>query len=281
MNKWSFTVTNVTDKMKIGTYLKSKLGLTSAMITSVKFGGVFLNGENVHMRALVSEGDKIDVILPDEKSEGIEAMDIPLDVLFEDEYILAVNKPCGMPTHPSKGNHLPTLANAVMGRYSGNFVFRAINRLDRDTSGVVLLAKDRFTAAKLSKYMREYHINKRYLAIVRGVPEPRCAIIEAPIKREAEDSIKRIVRPDGKYAKTEYRVMYQRDSESSVCEIILYTGRTHQIRVHMAHIGHPLVNDFLYDTNPSGETYKLHCSAITFTHPITEESITITAPADF
>jgi 23S rRNA pseudouridine1911/1915/1917 synthase len=205
---------------------------------------------------------------------------IDVEVVYEDEYILAVNKPRGMPTHPSKGNHLPTLANAVMGKYGGNFVFRAINRLDRDTSGIVLIAKDPFSAARLSEYMREHHLDKRYLAKLKGVPKKKHGIIEANIEREYEGSIKRVVRDDGKYAKTEYTVL-EDNGDSSVCGIKLYTGRTHQIRVHMAYIGHPLVNDFLYGVNEEGECYKLHCSSITFLHPITNAPVTVTADCDF
>ena len=280
MTKMTFTACDLCEPIRISEYLKSRLGFTSALITKVKFGGVFIDGVPVHMRATVVNGSLIEVVFPEEASEGIEPMDIDVEVVYEDEYILAVNKPRGMPTHPSKGNHLPTLANAIMGKYGGNFVFRAINRLDRDTSGIVLIAKDPFSAARLSEYMREHHLDKRYLAKLKGVPKKKHGIIETNIEREYEGSIKRVVRDDGKYAKTEYTVL-EDNGDSSVCGIKLYTGRTHQIRVHMAYIGHPLVNDFLYGVNEEGECYKLHCSSITFLHPITNAPVTVTADCDF
>lgn len=281
MNKMKFTVTGVTETMKIGSYLKSRLGFTSALITKVKYGGVFLDGVPVHMRAQVSDGMTVEVVFPEESSEEIKPMDIPLEVLYEDDSLIAVNKPRGMPTHPSKGNHLPTLANAVMSRFGGNFVFRAINRLDRDTSGVVLIAKDPYSAAKMSECMRTSHMDKRYIAKVRGVPKEPHGIIDAPIERESPDSIKRIVRQDGKRAVTEYTVICE-EGKTSVLEIVLYTGRTHQIRVHMAHIGHPLISDFLYDdARTDDKDYMLHCESITLTHPITDRKIIISAPCDF
>ena len=145
-------------------YLKSPMALSVTLIKRVKFGGVFINGENVHMRATVHTGDSVLVKLPEEKSEGIRSIDIPLDVLYEDEWILAVNKPTGMPTHPSRGNSLPTLAEAVMAYFKGDFVFRAINRLDRDTSGIVIIAKDAVSAGRLSAEMKRGGYVKKYLA---------------------------------------------------------------------------------------------------------------------
>jgi 23S rRNA pseudouridine1911/1915/1917 synthase len=230
----------------------------------VKHGGITLNGEVVTVRAKIKCGDVVEIDLSDGVSEGIPPMDIPVSVVYEDEYILVADKPTNMPTHPSKGNNLPTLANAVMARYGGDFVFRAVNRLDRDTSGLVLIAKDQITANELSACMRRGELRKKYIAVVEGTP-PEHGIIDAPIEREEEGSLKRIVRKDGKRAVTEYRRISS-DGESSVCEITLHTGRTHQIRVHMAHIGHPLVNDFLYGRG-SDEPYSLRCVELGFPHP--------------
>lgn len=276
MQKYIETVNAVSGKMKIRDYLKSRLGLSSSLIGKVKYDNVKLNGEYVHMRAMVKNGDVIEITLPDEESENIEPIYIPLDIVYEDDYVIAVNKPKNMPVHPSRGNHLPTVANAVRAYIGHPFVFRAINRLDRDTSGIVLIAKDRLSGAKLYQAMKERRFKKTYLAIIEGVPKESHGFITAPIAREAEGSILRIVRDDGKECKTEYELIEVYENGSSLVRVIPHTGRTHQIRVHMAYIGHPLVNDFLYGTRGE-DTYSLHCSSLSFPHPITNEIITIKA----
>ena len=255
-------------------YLYS-LGLSVTLVKKAKYCGIFLNGEAVTVRALVNEGDKIEIYLDEETSEGIPPMDIPIRVLYEDDDILAVDKPTNMPTHPSKGNNLPTLANAVMGYFGGEFVFRSVNRLDRDTSGIVIIAKNRISASALSASMKKGLWQKKYHALLDGCPSPREATVDAPIERVAEGNIKRTVRPDGKRAVTIYRVLEEYD-DSSLCEITLLTGRTHQIRVHMAHIGHPLSSDFLYGI-PSEREYFLRCVEISFPHPKANEIIVIKA----
>ena len=250
-------------------------GLSVTLVKKAKYGGILLNGVAVTVRATVNVGDKIEIFLEEQISDGIPPMDIPLKVLYEDEDILAVDKPTNMPTHPSKGNNLPTLANAVMGYYNGNFVFRSVNRLDRDTSGVVVIAKNKIAAFALSSSMKKGLWHKKYHAIVEGCPENTEGRIDAPIERIEEGNIKRTVRPDGKRAVTDYKVI-ESYGESSLCEITLLTGRTHQIRVHMSYIGHPLVSDFLYGTE-SDKEYYLRCIEISFPHPKSGENIVIRA----
>ena len=250
-------------------------GISVTLLKKVKFGGILLNGNVVTVRAILSVGDEVLVVTPEEKSEGIPPMDIPLKIAYEDEYILVVDKPKNMPTHPSKGNNLPTLANAVMWHYGGNFVFRSINRLDRDTSGLVIIGKNQLVAGKLSESMKRGEFRKFYECIVEGVPTPSAGLIDEPIERECEGSIKRVVREDGKKALTEYTVI-ETFENASKCLVRLHTGRTHQIRVHMAHIGHPLVGDFLYGNKDSGD-FHLRCIKIDFPHPITKESLSISA----
>lgn len=249
------------------------LGLSVTLIRKIKHFGIFVDGASATVRAKVKRGSKIKLILPDDKSDGIEAIDIPLNVVYEDEWILVVDKPKNMPTHPSRGNSLPTLANAVMAKYSGDFVFRAITRLDRDTSGLVLIAKDAMSAFSLSREIKQGRMYKRYVALVEGVPPEEHGFINAPIKRECDGSIKRIVSPDGKEALTEY-FLKERVGENSLCDVVLHTGRTHQIRVHFAHIGHPLLGDFLYGKERE-EGYFLRCSELEFTHPNTKEKVNI------
>ena len=279
MERYTEAVVGVTGEMKIRDYLKHRLGLSTSLIGKVKYGGVILNGEAVHMRATVKDDDEIEITLPDEDSENIEPMDIPLEVVYEDDYLLAVNKPSNMPVHPSRGNHLPTVANAVRFYIGRPFVFRAVNRLDRDTSGIVLIAKDRLSGAKLYQSMKERKFTKTYLATIVGKPEDSHGFIDAPIIREAEGSIKRVVRADGKECLTEYKLIsYDKENDTSVVRVTPHTGRTHQIRVHMAYIGHPLKNDFLYGER-GAETYSLHCASLSFPHPFTNEVITVEAQA--
>ncbi len=259
-------------------FLRQKLSLSVTLIKKVKFGGVFVNGEVVTMRKLLATGDKVRVVLPaGEESEHVEPVDMPLTVLYEDEYILAVDKPINMPTHPSRYNSLVTLANLVRSYIGKSFVFRAITRLDRDTSGIVLIAKDQRTAAMLSEEMKRGRIEKTYEALLSKAPEKLAGEIDAPIEREAPDSIKRIVREDGKSALTRYEIKEILPDGRAVCRVNPITGRTHQIRVHMAHIGAPLYADFLYGERKENENYSLRCVSLTFTHPYTNEKITIKA----
>ena len=270
--------TNETDT-NIKEFLKQN-GFTATLIKKVKYGGVFVNGKNVTMRGIVKHGDEVFVNLPEDVSEGIPPIDMPLDIIYEDEYMIAVNKPRNMPTHPSKGNSLPTLANGVMAHFKGNHTFRSINRLDRDTSVIVLIAKDAYSAAALSSSMKKGEFKKKYIAKVEGILEQKQGIIDAPIRREAEGEMKRIVALDGKRAITEYKVISENNGRSIV-EVILHTGRTHQIRVHFAYIGHPLCADFLYGERIEGECYSLHCYELSLPHPKTGKMITLSAQCDF
>ena len=280
MERYTEIVHGIAGEMRIRDYLKRRIGLSTALIAKVKYDNVLLNGEIVYMRAMVKNGDVIDITLPDEDSENIEPMDIPIDIIYEDEHVIAVNKPRNMPVHPSRGNHLPTVANAIRAYIGHPFVFRAINRLDRDTSGIVLIAKDRLSGAKLYQAMKERHFKKTYIALVEGSPREKHAIINAPIARECEGEMKRVVRDDGKEAITEYDVICEYPNGTSKVAITLHTGRTHQIRVHMAHIGHPLVNDFLYGRR-GDDTYYLHCNSLSFPHPFTDETVVVNAPCKF
>ncbi len=274
------TAAELAEPMRISEYLNNRLGLSVTLIKRVKFGGVFLNGENVHMRASVQNGDLIEIRFPSERSEGIPPIDLPLEILYEDAHMIAVCKPRNMPTHPSKGNSLPTLANAVMHYFGERFVFRAITRLDRDTSGIVLIAKTQYAAARLSDDMKAGKFQKIYTAVVEGIPEKKEGRIDAPIRREYEGEMRRIVAEDGKRAITEYRTLHVREDGNAVLQLRLLTGRTHQIRVHMAHIGHPLVGDFLYGTK-SDDGYFLHCTKMKIPHPITGEMLTIVSKPPF
>ncbi len=272
MKTMTISVTEGALPTTVGSYLR-RIGLSATFIKRVKMGGISLRGECVTVRATVKAGDLLTLTLPEERSENIRPLNIPLTVLYEDEYILAVDKPRGMPTHPSRGNSLPTLAEAVMGMYGGDFVFRAVSRLDRDTSGIVVIAKDQITAGALAEQMKRGGFDKRYTCITEGVPSPAAGRIDAPIRRESEDSIRRVVAEDGKSAITEYEVVKDA-GDKALCKIRLLTGRTHQIRVHMAHIGCPLYGDFLYG-NATDEGYFLRCDSVSFSNPRNGKKLTI------
>ena len=281
MKEINARVSECPEAKRIYDYLRYDLSLSATLIKKVKYGGVSINGETVTMRATVRNGDFIKIILPMESSENILPKVMKLDIIYEDERFIAVNKPANMPTHPSKGNSLPTLAEGLCAYFAPEpFVFRAINRLDRDTSGIVLVAKDRISADKLSQVMKTRGFVKKYEAVVCGIPSPQKGIINAPIARIEEGNIKRGVIEGGKTAITEYKVIKNLDNGNSLVELTLHTGRTHQIRVHMSYIGHPLVNDFLYGERGDGN-YKLHSKYLAFTNPFTNEYQELICPSGY
>ena len=254
-----------------------RLGYSSTLIKRVKATGITLNGTAVTVRARLGEGDLLSVSFPSESSEGILPIKLPIQILYEDGELLAVFKPSGIPTHPAKGTGVLTLANIVCAYLKGECVFRAVNRLDTDTAGIVLIAKTPLAASLVGEQMRRREIEKRYLALTSGIPEPRIGKIDAPIAREREDSQRRVVREGGQEAVSEYRVLSVFEG-NAVCEVRPRTGRTHQIRVHMAYIGHPLVGDFLYGTEtPSG--YRLVCFSLSLRHPTSGKPLEITLPS--
>ncbi len=280
MRRIEFTVTKDLEGTEIKYILYKNLALSSKLIRKLKTydDGIMLNNKKATVREKVLAGDVLLLNIRDGGSLNIVPNDIPLDVIYEDEDILAVNKPYNMPTHPSLNHYEGTLANGVMNYYKDmDFVFRAVNRLDRDTTGIVLIAKNRYSSELFCRQIRNGDIQKTYFAIVKGVPENSKGVIEAPIKRKEDSVITRIVADDGQYAKTDYEVI-KSENGLSLVKLTPKTGRTHQIRVHMAHIGHPLFGDFIYGEEVEGERTRLHCGELTFYHPVREEMITLAAP---
>lgn len=260
----------------------ARRGLSATLIRRVKCGGMERNGAPIRTCDPISAGDRLRITLPTGNSKNVPPLDLPLSVICEDEEILVVKKPVGMPTHPSRGNHLPTLAHAVAAHFAPRpFVFRAITRLDRDTEGLVLIAKDAFSALRLSEAMLRGDIGKRYLAVTSRAPAPKEGEIDAPIAREEEGALRRIVREDGKPALTRYRTLAENDAGHALVSLSPITGRTHQLRVHMAHIGAPLDADFLYGTPREGAHYRLAAAALTFPHPKTNEILSFSYIPDF
>lgn len=279
LREFEFTVTDEFDSRDIKSILKAYFGLSEHMITRLKKGdAITLNGEKEYVIRKVKTGDVLKITLPEEKSENIVPNDIPIDVLYEDEDILAVNKPAGMPTHPSIKHFEGTLANAVMHYYRDiPFTFRAVTRLDRDTSGVVIIAKNAVAQDKLSRQMQTGEFKKEYIAAIIGVPKEKSGRIDAPIKREKDGIIKRCVSPDGKRAVSDYEILEEKCGMSLV-RLVPHTGRTHQLRLHLSHIGTPIYADFLYGEDVEGERIRLHAKKVNFMHPFSGRAMEIIAP---
>lgn len=243
---------------------------------------ILLNGERGVGRTLLKEGDALQILIPDtESSDKIVPTEMSLSILYEDEDILVLNKPADTPIHPSQGNYTNTLANGVSWYFAQkgeSFVYRCINRLDRDTTGALILAKNPLSAAILSQQMVERKIKRTYLALVEGLL-PVKGTVDAPIARVEGSTIEREVNYEtGERAVTHYERLAA-GKNFSLAELHLETGRTHQIRVHMKHIGHPLPGDYLY--NPVYDRISrqpLHSFQLEFTHPVTKKTLLFTAP---
>lgn len=270
------TVCSCENGMLLRDFLRTRCAFTTSLIKRAKRGGLFVNGKSVTVRCTLCEKDTVRILLPEEASGSIEPLSLPLTVLTEDAELLIVYKPTGMPTHPSRGNRMPTLANVVAAYLSPSPpAFHAITRLDRDTEGIVLLAKNTLCASRLGEAMKRGEIEKCYLAVTARAPIPAAGRIDAPIRREAEGSLRRTVSPDGKRAITLYRTLAVSAQGHALLLVRPLTGRTHQIRVHLSSIGAPLHGDPLYGEERAGRTYRLAAVALSLTHPTTGEPMAI------
>ena len=259
-------------------------GYSSTVIRHLKEteNGIQRNGVWARVYEPLCSGDTVTILLTEEaSSENIVPTPLPLDIVYEDEDLLIINKPAGMPIHPSQGNYDNTLANACAYYFQQKgepFTYRCINRLDRDTTGLLILARHAYSASLLSSMVAKREIHREYLALATGLV-PDSGVIEAPIARVDGSTIEREVNFEtGEFARTHYRRLEYKNGYSLV-SLKLDTGRTHQIRVHMKYIGHPLPGDFLY--NPDYSVIRrqaLHSYRLTFTHPITGKELQFTAP---
>ncbi len=248
--------------------------------------GIVRNGNWAYANEKLVDGDILELhILEEGSSGGIVPAKLPLSVVYEDEDLLVADKQAGMPVHPSMGNYTDTLANAAVCYFQSEpspFVFRCVNRLDRDTSGLLILAKNMLSGAMLYQMSARREIHREYLAVACGIT-PAHGTIDAPIARKEGSVLMRCVDYErGEQAVTHYeRLLIMNCGLSlSLLRIRLGTGRTHQIRVHMAHIGHPLAGDFLY--NPGSQTMiarqALHSHALSFRHPVTGQELHFESP---
>lgn len=263
---------------------RNELNISAKLFKKLKLGGrLKINGNICRSVDILNLGDIFTVDISDFEKSNIEPNFIPLDILYEDDEILVLNKPPFMSVHPSMGNYQTTLANGVMYHFEqtgGPKVFRAVNRLDKNTSGICVVAKSQYIHSLISRQIQSGNFKRRYYAVIKGCTKCECGTVDLPIKRECESIIKRVVANDGKRAVTHYKTI-EKTERYSLMDIVLETGRTHQIRVHFSHIGCPLFGDWLYGNEDDGELIKrqaLHAYKIEFRHPISGECLDFTTP---
>lgn len=261
---------------------RSVFSLSSTLIT--------VNGKSARKSSPVKEGDRVEISYREEVFEGVEKEDIPLDILYEDDYILVINKAQGMTVHPAAGNNSGTLVNALLNLYGDDFSTSddslrpgIVHRLDKDTSGVMVVAKTREAHKALSEEFSSHNNEKYYLCVAKGFFTESEGCIDSRITRDRRDRKKFTTttnKSEGKDALTKYRVLSE-NMNYSFLRVRIYTGRTHQIRVHLASINHPVLGDPIYsrrDSKYKDITLMLHAERIVLTHPITGERMVFRSP---
>jgi 23S rRNA pseudouridine1911/1915/1917 synthase len=256
--------------------------ISRTALTDIKFkgGSILVNGQPVNVRYILKKGDQIQVQFPPEQpSKDMKPENIPFEIEYEDDFLLVINKPPHMSTIPSREHPTGSLANAILYYYQTRSIqstIHMINRLDRDTSGLLLVAKHRHVHHLFTKLQQQGKVKRRYEAIVHGVMKSPQGTINLPIGRKGESIIEREVRPDGQRAVTHYTVLRCFGHFTHV-SLQLETGRTHQIRVHLSHIGHPLAGDDLYGGERDWiQRQALHSKQITFWHPFLQQEMSFT-----
>ena len=264
--------------------LTGELGLSRTTIQSwLKAGLISVNGEVVKSNYKAHSGDEVTILQKEEETITIQPENIPLDIVFEDDSLIVVNKPSGMVVHPSKGHYSGTLVNALL--YHSNSlsdstseeIYRPglVHRIDKDTSGLLVIAKNNDVHQKLAEQIAENKMSREYIAIVDGHFAHETGVVDAPLSRHQTNRLKRVVEKGGKNAITHFEVL-DSFSNYSLVSCRLETGRTHQIRAHMEFIKHPIVNDPLYHPNGKKATefgQFLHARTLSFTHPLTGETL--------
>lgn len=274
--------------LRVEQYLKRK-GYSSQNLAAIKRmpESILVNGVHYYMRQTLASSDRLTVHITETKcSEKIPPVKLPLDIIYEDEDIIVINKPAGMPIHPSLNNYYNTLANALAWYYQEQnkpFIFRCCNRLDRDTSGLTVVAKHLVSAGILSAMTGRREVHREYLAITAGHVTPESGTINAPLGRKSGTIIERTVDWEaGEPAITHYQLVSSNERHSLIA-LKLETGRTHQIRIHMKYLGYPLIGDYLYNPDMSCiGRQALHSHRLSFPHPITGKIMDFQAslPAD-
>jgi len=252
----------------------------------IEDGNILVNGKNVKVSYKIQENDKISVEIPKPKQIELKAQDIPIEIIYEDSDIIVVNKPKGMVVHPANGNPDGTLVNAIMAickdslsGIGGEIRPGIVHRIDKDTSGLLIVAKNDNAHVKMSEQIKNHEVKKTYIALVRGVFKENEATIDMPIGRSTSDRKKMAVNKNGKNAITHIKVL-KRFDKYTLLKVNIETGRTHQIRVHLSHIGYPIVGDYTYSNGKNefdviGQC--LHAQKLEFKHPITQKDMCLEA----
>lgn len=275
--------------MRIDAYLRENTEFSRSRIAALMSEGAVCTDGKVQMKPSykVAAGQRITLDVPEVKSVDVAAQDIPIDILYQDSDVVVVNKPCGMVVHPAAGNEDGTLVNALLyhvrdlSGIGGEMRPGIVHRLDKDTSGLILIAKNDRAHAILSDQFKERSMEKHYRAVAFGNYPQESGLIDAPISRHPVDRKKMAIVAGGKPSQTEWKVI-ERLRSATYLDVHLLTGRTHQIRVHMQSIGHPLLGDQIYApnirTNVRIPRLMLHAYSLAFTHPTTGERMTLCAP---
>ena len=284
-----FIVDQKHDGVLLRSYLKGTCGISSRLLIQLKkrSDGILVNGTRVTVRYVLHAGDCVTVGDHDAVSQdAFPPVELKFSILYEDEHLLVVDKPPYMPTHPSAGHNGDTLANGLTWLFQQRgepFVFRPVSRLDRNTSGILTLAKTRYAAAKLCEDMKQHRIQKTYLAVTKGVPSPTEGTLDTGTRRQKDFFVLREVCSvedcGAQRTVTDYKVLQKVSEEYALVELHPRTGRTHQIRVHMASLGCPIVGDDLYgEISPLIGRHALHATSVSFSHPITGELVCFHSP---
>lgn len=270
--------------MLVREFLLAEKGISRRALVDIKFAGgdILINGNHVTVRESLHVGDSVTIMFPPEqRNDTIISENLPLDIVYEDEYILVINKPPYMASIPSREHHSNTLANALLYYYDQIRLcatIHIVNRLDRDTSGLLIVAKNSHVHHLFSLEQKKGTIQRQYDAIVHGIIEDSNGIVNAPIGRKETSIIEREVRADGQQAVTHYEVLKAFKDRTWV-SLKLETGRTHQIRVHMSYLGHPLLGDKLYGGRDDQiPRQALHSKSLKFYHPLLEKELEFVAP---
>ena len=271
--------------IKVDTLLKKHMGLSGTVVRRIKWleDGILADGRRVTTRYCPQDGEVLSVRLSDEqRRSGIVPRPGPLDIVYEDGDMIVLNKSAGVSVHPGPGHFYDTIGNFLLDYYDSkgeSSDFHPVHRLDRGTTGLLVAAKHPHAQEVLKNQLHTSGFQRTYLAICQGVPQPPAGVIDAPIGPKPGSLMEQMVRADGKPARTHYRTLSLHSGRALV-ELRLDTGRTHQIRVHMAHIGHPLLGDFLYGQEDRDLIPRaaLHSVRLALRHPITGQEMTFTAP---
>lgn len=284
MAKLQFSLGPEQDGQRISTLLRRHCHCSARLIKQLKYlpDGILLDGQRVFLDHRGASGQTLTLHLPPDPPSDLEPVEHPLDLLFEDEHLLIVNKPPFVPVHPGPGHHRDSLGNFLAWHYQAHgkhHTYRPVNRLDRSTSGLLCVAKHAYAQERLKTQLHSCQFRRRYLALCDGAVEPEQGTLRGPIGRVEGSVLKREVRPDGAPAVTCYRRLWT-DGVRSLVLLELETGRTHQIRVHLAHLGFPLTGDFLYGREQPALIHRtaLHSCYLSLLHPVTGMPLTYCAP---